>query len=61
MRSPKETKQISVRIDQEVYDDLLRFCEEKGMVQRQAIQRALSYWIHPLADPQYKRKEGVGA
>ena len=41
----KENKPVTIRMDQEVYDRLDRYCERSGQTKTTAIERSIEFFI----------------
>ena len=45
-RQRKENQPLSIRMDRELYDKLVRFCEKSGQPKTTAIERAVAEYIY---------------
>lgn len=56
-REKKESVPTALRMDKEVYERLVAFCEESGQSKTTAIERALAMYINDYEKKQAKIKD----
>ena len=56
-REKKENVPVSIRMEKQTYDRLVKFCEESGQPKTLAIERAVNLYVKAYEDEQQQLKD----
>ena len=56
-REKKENVPVSIRMEKQTYDRLVKFCEESGQPKTVAIERAVNLYVKAYEDEQRQLKD----